>query len=616
MCVAAACAFSSRGELPDWHVLPATREEPETNVWLVAGSPRLAVRARVDLLGDEDVGALLRGHITAGDGSLTRLHWLPSGRQPRSYSAEWTVASFGWRKVGVRFQALRNGVVTVRLRGPWKEETPGTLYRQEVCWDGATVSGTVLLNRSFEVYRLGVPEAWRLPWDEATPIRKDPKGAAHGTHYASTWANGPLETSLRVLAGIPVSLTFLVRSALPSNFAQMARIESTNTPAHQAVSRYRRGVNLGNDLEAPPGANWGVRHNATDIAAIAREGFDHVRIPIAWQYHCGAPPSHTISNEFFAAVDALVTNALDNGLGVIIDVHHFNELAADPSAHSNQLFRIWEQISDHYAASPQALAFEILNEPHDAATTEWMNGFYAAVLPAIRASNPNRTVFVEPGDWGSIRALGRLSLPASDSNLIVTVHSYAPFLFTHQGAPWVGTPTTTTNIVYPGPPSKPIPPAPATANDAWVADWFEQYNELPTSHNPCSSQAFAEALAYARDWSDYYGRPLHVGEFGCYRRAPSESRIRFYRRKRQYLESLGLGWASWDWKAGFHYWDAGTGKPVPGMRDSLFGAPAAGAGGRPPGNARRPTSKLRLMPLARKRNQRIRHECRNTSATP
>jgi endoglucanase len=570
LCFSLACTFAGKAERPDGHMRPPAAKAANTNQPLTAGSPRLAVSARLDLVGNEDVGALENGHITAGDGALTRVHWLSPQRQKQSYSAEWTVAPFAWRTAGVRFQSRSNGVVTVRLRGPWQEEEPGKLYHQEVYWDGATARGTILSNRSFEVHHLGVPDSWSHPWSQATPIREDPRLAAHGTHFVATWANGPVETSVRVRAGIPVSLTFQVRAAMPSNRTEQACIESTNTPAHRAMARFRRGVNLANDLEAPPGSNWGTHHDATDLAAIAGEGFDHVRIPVAWHYHCGPPPTHTISRELFAAVDALVTNALDRGLGVIVDVHHFENLAADPNTHSNRLFRMWEQIAAHYAGYPQALAFEILNEPHGGATTEWMNGFYAAVLPAIRASGPNRTVFLEPGNWGSIRELGRLSLPAGDSNLVVSVHSYAPFLFTHQGAPWCGTRTVTTNIVYPGPPPTPVRPPLVTTNDAWVVDWFEQYNREPTRHNPCSLRAFSESLVYARDWSVHSGRPIHVGEFGCYRAAPQTSRIRFYREKRQCLDRLRLGWATWDWKAGFAYWDTSAGKPVPGMRGSLL----------------------------------------------
>ena len=56
-------------------------------------------------------------------------------------------------------------------------------------------------------------------------------------------------------------------------------------------------------------------------------------------------------------------------------------------------------------------------------------------LGIIRQTNPHRTVIVGPASWNSIAALPKLELPPDDHDIIVTVHYYSPFPFTHQGAP-------------------------------------------------------------------------------------------------------------------------------------------------------------------------------------
>ncbi len=66
-----------------------------------------------------------------------------------------------------------------------------------------------------------------------------------------------------------------------------------------------------------------------------------------------------------------------------------------------------------------------------------MNPIYARAIAEIRQTNPKRTIFVEPGGWGSIGELKNLVLPPDD-NVIVSVHCYDPFYFTHQGATWTG----------------------------------------------------------------------------------------------------------------------------------------------------------------------------------
>ena len=76
--------------------------------------------------------------------------------------------------------------------------------------------------------------------------------------------------------------------------------------------------------------------------------------------------------------------------------------------------------------------------------------------------------------------------------------------------------------------------------------------------------AFQGSIDQAREWSEYYGRPIHVGEFGCFTKADPVSRANYYRAFREAAEKARIGWAIWDWKAGFHYWNEKTGKPEPG----------------------------------------------------
>ena len=336
-----------------------------------------------------------------------------------------------------------------------------------------------------------------------------------------------------------------------------------------------RGVNLSNWFEAPAGEDWGGGPLGTsDFAAVRAEGFDHVRLPVSWNYHTGPAPAYTISNAFFVQVDTVVTGLLARGIRVILNVHHFNEFYGDPAAWTNKLYAIWDQLADHFAAIGDDLAFEILNEPHDEASTEIMNNIYAFLLPRLRLAAPTRPIFVGPGNWNGIGELPLLRLPVSDSNLVVSVHSYAPFLYTHQGATWTGPETATTNVMYPGPPVEAVTPHPDAAGEWGVAAWFEAYNTQPTERNPCSSNAFQSALQLARAWSDYYGRPVHVGEFGAFSTSDDASRARFYREMREGMDRRGLGWASWDWKSGFYYWDRDAGAPGPGLREAFFPTPS------------------------------------------
>ena len=106
-----------------------------------------------------------------------------------------------------------------------------------------------------------------------------------------------------------------------------------------------------------------------------------------------------------------------------------------------------------------------------------------------------------------------------------------------------------------------------------MRDWINKYNTLPAEKNPCGPLAFTDKLKFLRAWSEHYGRPVHIGEFGAYTKADEASRANFYAAFRRAAEAEQLGWCIWDWSAGFRYWDKKNHRPLPGMRAALFGKP-------------------------------------------
>jgi len=358
---------------------------------------------------------------------------------------------------------------------------------------------------------------------------------------------------------------------VPQNPPAMSPLTRHDTPAFRAAKRFQHGANLGNYLEAPPGQNWGVTVTADEFAAMKREGFDHVRVPVGWHHYAGPAPEFPLTPEIFSRADFVVTNALANGLAVMINIHHFNELDKDPVATTDEFLKIWQQVAAHYRKFPAALAFELDNEPHENATTKLMNPIYARAIAAIRETNPQRTIFAEPGGWGSIGELKNLVLPPDD-NVIVSVHCYEPFYFTHQGATWAGSDVKPLrNIQFPGPPTTPLVLGTNLNLHRWVLDWIKKYNTLPADKNPCGPVAFTDKLKFLHAWSDYYGRPIHLGEFGAYTKADAQSRANFYAAMRRAAEKENIGWCIWDWSAEFRYWDKKNQQPMPGLRAALFG---------------------------------------------
>jgi endoglucanase len=181
---------------------------------------------------------------------------------------------------------------------------------------------------------------------------------------------------------------------------------------------------------------------------------------------------------------------------------------------------------------------------------------------------------VGTGSWNAFGELPRLRLPDDDDRIIVTLHTYEPFNFTHQSAPWAGNEVSKLKgVVFPGPPATPMT-APEGVGSV-MRQWIESYNTEPTASNPCAPGVFLPNFDLAKAWSDYYGRPVHVGEFGAMKVADPASRVNYYGAIRRELEKRGMGWAIWDWKAYFALMkevEPGRFEEVsPGMRDALLG---------------------------------------------
>ncbi|MEZ4636743.1 MAG: glycoside hydrolase family 5 protein [Caldilineaceae bacterium] len=283
-----------------------------------------------------------------------------------------------------------------------------------------------------------------------------------------------------------------------------------------------QGINLGNMLEAPREGEWGLTVRDEYFPAIAAAGFDSVRIPIRWSTHAQTESPYTIDESFFERVDHVVAQALDAGLLVVINIHHYEEIMVDPPAHRERLLGLWEQIAAHYQDAPPDVLFEVLNEPNNKLTAGHWNDLLAAALEVIRVTNPTRNVVVGPANWYNVGWLADLKLP-EDEHIIVSVHYYEPFRFTHQGAEWVN------------------------GSDPWLGStWTGEGGQ---------AEAVTRDLQTAASWGEKHNRPINLGEFGAYSKADTASRVQWTRHVARTAEGLGMSWHYWEFGAGFGVYD-------------------------------------------------------------
>jgi endoglucanase len=287
-----------------------------------------------------------------------------------------------------------------------------------------------------------------------------------------------------------------------------------------------RGINLGNALEAPSEGAWGVRLKAEYFKVIKEAGFATVRLPVKWSAHTQTETPYKLDAKFAERVDWAIDQAMANKLNIIVNVHHYDEMNTMPDEHVRRLMGLWEQIAERYKDRPPGVCFELLNEPHDKLSEAKWNGAIPKLLAAVRKTNPTRAVIIGPGQWNSIRALDKLELPADDRNLIVTIHCYEPFQFTHQGASWV------------------------RGSDKWKGTKW--------NGNETEEAAIRKSFDQAAAWAKQHNRPVFLGEFGAFSAADMESRARWTRFVAREAERHGFSWAYWEFCSGFGAYDPKT----------------------------------------------------------
>ncbi len=244
------------------------------------------------------------------------------------------------------------------------------------------------------------------------------------------------------------------------------------------------------------------------IKAIKDMGFDTIRIPATWHNHVDG--SYNISEQWMDRVEEVVEWSVDEGLYVILNVHHDidkNYYYPDSEHYANSekyMKKVWEQIADEFDDVGNQLIFEIINEPRLKGTNnEWwfqlnnppenvvdsidcINKLNQVSLDTIRkAGGKNKDRYILVGGYDTSVdgvTVNGFELPKDTvkDRLIVDFHLYTKSAGTYKQA---------VNKIYDKYVSKGIPAI------------LSEYNldPGPNKYNDSSAKYLSEWVAYARE---------------------------------------------------------------------------------------------------------------------
>lgn len=256
-------------------------------------------------------------------------------------------------------------------------------------------------------------------------------------------------------------------SALPEITVEQSDVAESS--ALDFVADMKLGWNLGNTFDATGSVSdelelekaWsGVYTTEEMICAIKAAGFNSIRIPVSWHNH--VDDDFNINEAWLNRVKEVVDYAYDNGMYVILNIHHDNEtdFLYPDYEHLEQskeyVSKIWTQLSATFKDYSEKLVFESMNEPRLKGTNlEWwidsssedgaeaidcINQLNQLFVDIVRASGGNNTTryLLVPGYCASIdfstadNFIIPTDLDTNDNKILISVHGYTPYGFSLQ----------------------------------------------------------------------------------------------------------------------------------------------------------------------------------------
>ncbi len=323
------------------------------------------------------------------------------------------------------------------------------------------------------------------------------------------------------------------------------------------VFNIHRGVNISHWLSQSRARGEARQAYFTekDVAAVAKAGFDHIRIPIdeeqMWDEQGNKEP------EAFRLLHQALGWMKKHRLKAIVDLHIIRShyfldddppLFKDPKE-QEKFVRLWEQLSDELQKYPlKNVAYELLNESVARDHEDW-NKVFRLAYDAVRAKEPKRVIFIGPNRWQAARYFPYLKVPENDRNIVLSFHCYTPHIITHYKASWTDIRDYAGPIHYPG---VSIDPKDTLDLPQAIRDEIRQY-----TREYMGIDQLEAVMKPALDKAKELNLQLYCGEFGCLSTVPAGMRNRWYGDMITLFERHKISWSAWDLKSGgFGVFDA------------------------------------------------------------
>jgi len=346
-----------------------------------------------------------------------------------------------------------------------------------------------------------------------------------------------------------------------------AKINIDTDLQKKAMKYLDKGVSFTNWLEENRKFNGTFKVGKNDIKILSESGFKAIRLPIDLDKYAlnrdefvkdasGKTALEIDSDTLFAVLDSFVEWTREYNMSLTIDYHEYDN-SYNASSASNKRYQammalMWKAVAAHYASNEREdIFYELLNEPdmsNGKVTAAQWTETAQGIIDSIRTVDKKHTLLFGDVEWYSIAKLtGRT--PFTDDNIVYVIHSYEPFVFTHQGASWSDT-KDIKNIPFPYDKAKWPEYSSELGISSTTPGWVK--SNVLNYYKTGNKETMLNTIYTAKAWAVKNKVPVIINEFGAYNlKSTAQDRLNYLTAMREICDTLQIPWTHWGYTGGF-----------------------------------------------------------------
>ena len=366
-------------------------------------------------------------------------------------------------------------------------------------------------------------------------------------------------------------------------------ITIANPLQEKAMKYLNKGINITNWLEEDKTYFKGeFKFDESDVKLMADNGIKSLRFPIDLDRYAtnrdefvadttGATELKFDDANLFAVLDSFVEWTGKHGISFVIDYHEYdnsyNATSSKNPRYMKMMANVWKHVAAHYASNEREdIFYELLNEPDmsngKATSANWRKAAQEDI-DSIRTVDKKHTIIFGDAQWYSISLLTK-GQKLNDDNVIYAIHTYEPFVFTHQGASWTDL-KSIKNLMFP------------YDKERWSeysAD-FGVTKAVPSNYKKNiqnyykigSKEYILSLILPAKEWAVTNNVPVIINEFGAYNvKTDKQSVLNYMTAMREISDTLQIPLTHWGYTGGFSLFESTDGvkgtKLIEGMKEA------------------------------------------------